>query len=204
MNDMQQYIEHINTRWAYDVKTFRYVILTPWLYSLVFSWAWFTCLFFLFYISLLFRFSKAQRVAAAQYVLDFVIEKGLLDIQVTHCNLLLLTAIAHLIKVSYLCVPVDRPRRSICPAPGSPHRRSLRTIIWRVGADYQTHHRPQCSVEGTVAGWFKAMWYILCGPDTSNCPNFVHNSRRFLFFARNCYFVLRCSLCQLFTLRSIK
>ena len=29
MNDMQQYIEHINTRWAYDVKTFRYVILTP-------------------------------------------------------------------------------------------------------------------------------------------------------------------------------
>ena len=49
MNEVQQYIEQINVKWAYDVKNFRY--------------------------------SKAQRVAAAQYVLEYVILHGLLDIQ---------------------------------------------------------------------------------------------------------------------------
>ena len=87
MNDMQQYIEHINTRWAYDVKTFRYVIFDALLLVSsveLDSPAEFSSSLF----SLCRRFSKAQRVAAAQYVLDFVIEKGLLDIQVPHCNLL--------------------------------------------------------------------------------------------------------------------
>jgi tetratricopeptide (TPR) repeat protein len=54
MNEMQQYIENINTRWAYDVKSFRY--------------------------------SKAQRVAAAQWVLEYTVEKGLLDIQLIHLH----------------------------------------------------------------------------------------------------------------------
>ena len=47
--EVQQYVENINTRWSYDVKSFRY--------------------------------GKAQRLAAAQFVLDFTTEKGLLDIQ---------------------------------------------------------------------------------------------------------------------------